>query len=106
VILSIIWRCRSPRTFFGLTDDYIENVYEQFFFLKYSGGWSFSEAYNLPVGLRKWFIQRLIKQLENEKEAIEKASSGSRSNSQTLTSHNQPNQPPQMAAFNKQRGSN
>ena len=48
----------------------MENVYEQFFFLKYSGGWSFSEAYNLPIGLRKWFVQRLVKQLELEKEAI------------------------------------
>ena len=70
------WRCRSPRTFFGLNSEYMENVYEQFFFLKYNGGWSFSEAYNLPVGLRKWFTERLIKQIEDENEAIEKASKG------------------------------
>ena len=69
------------RTFFGLTDEYMENIYEQFFFLKYSGGWSFSEAYNLPVGLRKWFVERLVKQLESEQAAIEKASKGT--NSQT-----------------------
>lgn len=81
------------RISFGLTDDYIENVYEQFFFLKYSGGWSFSEAYNLPVGLRKWFVERLLKQLEAEKEAIEKSSKGGK-NSQTLTSENQPPPPP------------
>jgi len=74
----------------------MENVYEQFFFLKYSGGWSFSEAYNLPVGLRKWFVQRLIKQLKDEKEAIENASKGSKSNSQTLTANNQPSAPSQM----------
>jgi hypothetical protein len=48
----------------------MENVYEQFFFLKYSGGWSFSEAYNLPVGLRNWFTQRLIAQLEMEKKQL------------------------------------
>ena len=41
-------------------------MYEQFFFLKYSGGWSFSEAYNLPIGLRTWFVQRLISQIEKE----------------------------------------
>ena len=85
-----IWRCRSPRTFFGLTDDYIEGVYEQFFFLKYSGGWSFSEAYNLPIGLRTWFVKRLVKQLEMEAEAIKKGSSSSGGRSQTLTAHNQP----------------
>lgn len=66
----------------------MENIYEQFFFLKYSGGWSFSEAYNLPVGLRKWFVERLVKQLEMEKDAIDNASSGGKS--QTLNVHNQP----------------
>ena len=81
------------RTFFGLTDEYMESVYEGFFFLKYSGGWSFSEAYNLPVALRAWFIQRLIKQLQSEKEAIEDAKQGGGSNVQTLTAYNQPKQP-------------
>jgi hypothetical protein len=72
----------------------MQNVYEQFFFLKYSGGWSFSEAYNLPVGLRTWFVERLVKQLELEREAMEKASKGANSGrSQTLTPHNQPKPP-------------
>ena len=75
----------------------MENVYEQFFFLKYSGGWSFTEAYSLPVGLRMWFVNRLLKQLEAEKEAIESASKGgSSSNTQTLGTHNQPQMPPNM----------
>jgi len=75
----------------------MQNVYEQFFFLKYSGGWSFSEAYNLPVGLRKWFVERLIKQLEDENEAIQNANKGSSSpgsSTQTLTAHNSPAPPP------------
>tara|TARA_B100001123_G_C15274645_1_gene1011682 strand:- start:835 stop:1059 length:225 start_codon:yes stop_codon:yes gene_type:complete len=70
----------------------MENVYEQFFFLKYSGGWSFSEAYNLPVGLRKWFAQRLLKQLAAEKEAMNQGSKGG-GNKQTLTPYNQPPAP-------------
>ena len=74
----------------------MENVYEQFFFLKYSGGWSFSEAYNLPVGLRTWFVGRLVKQLEDEKEAIENARGGASSGFQTLDSRNQPQLPPTM----------
>jgi hypothetical protein len=89
------------RTFFGLTDEYMENIYEQFFFLKYSGGWSFSEAYNLPVGLRKWFVERLLKQLEAEKEAIEKASQGG-GKSQTLSAHNQPGPSPNFPGANRQ----
>jgi hypothetical protein len=48
------------------------DVYEQFFFLKYHGSWSFSEAYNLPIKLRHWFVHRLVKQLEQEKEEMEK----------------------------------
>lgn len=95
------------RTFFGLTDEYMESVYEQFFFLKYSGGWSFSEAYNLPIGLRLWFTQRLIRQLEMEKEAIEQASKskGGSKNASThaLTPDNAPGLPPQFAPFQEQK---
>ena len=58
--------------------------------MKYSGGRSFSEAYSLPVGLRKWFSERLAKQLEMEKEAIENAKKGNSGKSQTLTAQNQP----------------
>ena len=67
------WRFRLIRNFFGLSEKYMENVYEQFFLLKYHGSWSFIEAYNLPVGLRKWFIERLAKQFDLEKEQIEKS---------------------------------
>jgi hypothetical protein len=73
----------------------MENIYEQFFFLKYSGGWSFSEAYNLPVGLRQWFVKRLVRQLEAEKEAIESGSRGTGGKTQELTPHNQPRTPTQ-----------
>jgi hypothetical protein len=60
--------------------------------MKYTGGWSFAEAYNLPVGLRKWFVERLVQQIEKENEAIDKASKG-HGKSQTLTSYNQPSVP-------------
>ena len=67
------WRFRLARTFFGLTPKYMEAVYEQFFLLKHHGGWSFIEAYNLPVGLRNWFLKRLQKEFEEEKKQIQKA---------------------------------
>tara|TARA_Y100000310_G_C20407955_1_gene680563 strand:+ start:557 stop:727 length:171 start_codon:yes stop_codon:yes gene_type:complete len=53
----------------------MKQVYEQFFLLKYYGGWSFVEAYNLPVGLRTWFVKRLTKQFEDEKKQYDKAAS-------------------------------
>jgi outer membrane receptor for ferrienterochelin and colicin len=95
------WRFLLILNFFGLTDKYSENVYEQFFFLKYHGGWSLTESYNLPVGLRNWFMKRLIKQKEDEKEAIEEARNGTkggRGGSQGLTADNQP-PPPQGYNF-------
>jgi len=52
----------------------MKDVYEQFFFMKYISQWSLAELYNLPIGLRNWFVERTIKQKENENEAIEKAS--------------------------------
>ena len=55
----------------------MENVYEQFFVLKYHGGWSFTEAYNLPIKLREWFLARLIRQKKEEQEAAEEANSTS-----------------------------
>tara|TARA_R100001244_G_scaffold91259_1_gene69108 strand:+ start:475 stop:723 length:249 start_codon:yes stop_codon:yes gene_type:complete len=54
----------------------MENVYEHFFYLQYTGGWSFTEAYNLPVGLRTWFVKRLSKQIEAENEQHNGKSSG------------------------------
>ncbi len=73
MVIVVIWRFRSQRTFFGLDDKYIENVYEQFFLLKYHGGWSFIEAYNLPIRIRNWFLNRLSQQIEKENEAVEEA---------------------------------
>tara|TARA_R110000824_G_scaffold182493_5_gene363407 strand:+ start:512 stop:766 length:255 start_codon:yes stop_codon:yes gene_type:complete len=83
----------------------MENIYEQFFFLKYQGGWSLSESYNLPIGLRTWFVKRLVQQLEKENEAVENAKKGGSKGSQTLTAHNQPAMPPHMQkSMNKRRG--
>ena len=39
--------------------------------MKYHGGWSFLEAYNLPVGLRNWFFDRLVEEKEKESKAAE-----------------------------------
>lgn len=65
---------RSRSTFFGLGPEYIQNVYEEIFLLKYHGNWSFTESYNLPILIRRWFLERLVKQKEMEKEEMEKAS--------------------------------
>ena len=60
-------------SFFGLTDEYVESVYEEIFILKHHGGWSFIESYNLPIQLRQWFVKRLVKEFKAEKEQVKSA---------------------------------
>lgn len=64
-------------TFFGLSSEYMKSVYEQIFQMKYHGGWSFLEAYNLPIGLRNWFFERLVKQKELEEDQLNNTSRSS-----------------------------
>tara|TARA_R100001126_G_C4733057_1_gene104763 strand:+ start:373 stop:546 length:174 start_codon:yes stop_codon:yes gene_type:complete len=51
----------------------MEKVYEMAFLMKYHGSWSFTEFYSLPVGLRKWFLERLQKQFDEEKKQYDQA---------------------------------
>jgi hypothetical protein len=44
------------------------------FLLKYHAGFSLFETYNLPIPLRKWFVEKLVEQKEKEAEQMEKAS--------------------------------
>jgi hypothetical protein len=69
----------------------MSNVYEIFFFMKYYGSWSFTEAYSLPVGLRSWFVERLTRQLKEEAAAREEAYGGSKKG--TPLSANSPRPP-------------
>ena len=56
--------CLSRATFFGLTTEYMNGVYDAFFLLKQHGNWGFHELYSLPIKLRDWFAKRLAKHLE------------------------------------------
>lgn len=42
--------------------------------MKYHGGFSIMESYNLPVTIRNWMYRRLAKQIEEENKQVEKAS--------------------------------
>lgn len=63
------WRFRLVRNFFGLSNDYIKSVYEEFFVMMYHGNWSYVEAYNLPIHIRRFFMMKLHGQIEAESEA-------------------------------------
>jgi hypothetical protein len=51
----------------------MEQVYEQFFLLKHYGGWSLTELYSLPIGLRGWWMKRTMEEYEKEAEANRRA---------------------------------
>ena len=53
----------GPR-FFGLTPNDKEVFLEQIFGLMYYAGFSYNEAYNLPVWQRIWFINRLNQEIK------------------------------------------
>ena len=46
-----------------------EYIYEEIFQLTYYGQWSFREAFNLPVLIRKWFINRIAAEKTKEYES-------------------------------------
>jgi len=46
--------------------------------MKYHGGWSFIEAYNLPIKIRRWFLNRLVEEIEKEAKQMEKATNSNR----------------------------
>ena len=67
------------RNFFGLSLEYTRAIYEQFFYMKYYGGWSLFELYALPVGLRNWYFELLSAHKEEENKKIKEATQKSRS---------------------------
>jgi hypothetical protein len=55
-----------PR-FFGLhPEDKELIVLEPTFLLMYYGGFLYTEAYNLPVAYRKWFVERIGKEISKK----------------------------------------
>ena len=54
--------------FFGLTPEYKEVYLEYIFILMYHLGFTYKDAYNTPIGIRKWFIDRLAKEFKKANE--------------------------------------
>ena len=72
----------SDWTFFGLTSNYRLNIQEEIFSLIYYGkNFSYTEAYNLPVYLRTFFINKISKIHTDRNKAQEKALKDAKSKS-------------------------
>ena len=78
------WQCPLELGFFGLGSEYRPVLYDQLFDLMYYGkmGWTWTELYNLPVWVRRYYYLKLadVRKKENEAEnaAYNKAKSGKR----------------------------
>lgn len=62
--------------FFGLTTEYKLGLHEEIFSLCYygKGGFSWSDVYDLPIYLRRFYIQQINKVIEEKNKANEAAS--------------------------------
>lgn len=77
-------------SFFGLTPsdeaaasqgNYKETMLEHIFLLMYYGGFSYSDAYRLPIQYRIWFVQRINEEFRRANEKGDGASRGAHHNS-------------------------
>jgi len=60
--------CQSAPTFFGLTPEQkAPVVLEGVFALMYYAGFSYTEAFKLPVVYKRWFIERITKELNDSR---------------------------------------
>ena len=55
---------RGLENFFILSSNYREDLLEEFFILNQQMNLSITEARNLPIRMRHWFIKRIIRKLE------------------------------------------
>ena len=63
----------SDWTFFGLTYEYNQKVYDQIFELVYygQGGFTYDDVYSMPVNLRAYYYVRLADILETQQHELE-----------------------------------
>ena len=72
--MSRRFQCPWGLAFFGLqSQDKAAIILEPAFLLMYYGGFSYTEIYNLPVSYKRWFVERISKELNRGKETESKA---------------------------------
>lgn len=73
------WGCRLRYPFFGLAPEHKLHLHEQIFSLSYYSEGAFTQdiVYNLPIYLRNYYLNLLIKTKEKEQQQLEKSSGGS-----------------------------
>ena len=93
--IPFVFRLPSDWTFFGLTPRYKVQVTEQIFDLVFhsKGAFSYTEATNLPIYLRVFYIKRLQKHFKEQKKEHDKAMKKSKANARRPS----PKKPPRIS---------
>ena len=68
------------QTFFGLTPNDKDIFLESIFALMYYMGFSYEAAYDLPIWQRRWFIERIRKEIKQSSDQGNGASRGAQHN--------------------------
>ena len=73
--------------FFGLTTDYKLGLHEEIFSLCYYGkcGFTWNEVYELPIHLRRYYIQQISKAIEERNKAEQAQVSKSKRSAPTFS---------------------
>ena len=71
------YRSRLGLAFFTLPPNYTKSLYEELFFLVFQGGggFTFSDMYNLPLHIRRLYVNQLVEIKKKENEEINKSNS-------------------------------
>jgi hypothetical protein len=64
-------------TFFTLPPNYRKQIYDEIFFIVFhgGGGFTFGDVYNLPIHIRRMYLNQVLEIKKKEKEQIQKANS-------------------------------
>jgi len=75
---KLLFQC--PFSFFGLGPEYRPILHNMLFEMAYhsQGGFTWSDLYDMPIALRRFYWDKLLNAKKAEKEEMDKANKGSK----------------------------
>ena len=88
----------EPR-FFGLTNNHKEAYLDQIFTLMYYMGFTYIEAYNIPIWVRVWMIKRLNEEIKKSGKNGNRAAHANDAESRALMGRHRAQVPANLRRF-------
>ena len=87
-------------TFFGLRpEDKSSIILEPTFLLMYYGGFTYRETYNMPVSYKRWFIERISKELSRGESGNPPPSRADTQETREMSGMSHPSAPSRLRRF-------